>query len=263
VKRDARRDTEARTRRESEAQLKVLRDQIARLVTQNLELTQKIEVLEQEKAELGVDLIARSLVQATRTAQQAIAAEAGDGGGYTIPELEVTVRGLLSRRGSDVAVRFPRPEDRIGADQLTSLRMTVVQVPPLQLSEQVRNLADALEGAQAAFAGWDREPGSAAASETLTRLTHLLSLRERWGDEEFVASARALAEAAVRFADATARQVPRDRAESYRIAAQSLLGLTRRLSRARRASAEDLGRLAAGIQNLVRSHVALLGPRPR
>jgi hypothetical protein len=49
----------------------------------------------------------------------------------------------------------------------------------------------------------------------------------------------------VRFAEATAREVPPDWAESYRIAAQSLLGFTWSVSRTGRASAKDLGRLAA------------------
>lgn len=116
---------------ERERQLKLLRDQVALLISRNLELQRQVEELQREKAEMAVEAVAAGLVRALNAAEAAMAAEAPEGRRYMIPELQVMLRGFLVPRDQTVVLRLPRPEQSIAANQLGSIQMTVTQVPPL------------------------------------------------------------------------------------------------------------------------------------
>ena len=53
---------------EDQVQIKLLRDQIARLISQNLELRRQLDDFEREKTGLTIDEIGSVLIQAMRSA---------------------------------------------------------------------------------------------------------------------------------------------------------------------------------------------------
>jgi cell division septum initiation protein DivIVA len=243
----------------TEREVQALRDQVARLLSRNVELEEKIEVLQRERTELGVDEIARSLVAATRSAEQVIVDESADGRGYTIPRAEIAVRGLLSRRGDSVALRFPGAEERVGGDRLSSVSMVVAHVPAEARTPELDRLRDALERAQTAALAWDEAGGREAASAIASHATYLLALR-RWVGAEAVAGIKQLADAFARFGEAVARVLPAAERSRYLAASRTFSEVAARLAAAGRASAEDLTALAEAIEELV---VLLPGHRPR
>lgn len=168
----------------------------------------------------------------------------------------------------DVGVRVARRildrRQELGA--FTSLGQVagVPQVGPERFAEIVRalggptpegggpELARALEGAQAAFSAWDREPGTGAAQDVVARTTHLLANAQSWGDEEFVRTAHALAQAMAGFGEEISDEVGSERSEPFRAAADRLLESIRRLAEAGFATPADMERLGADVQRLTR-----------
>ncbi len=241
-------------------ELQDLRDQVARLLGRNLELAQKVEELERERVEVGVDDIARSVAGAARSAEQAMADEAAGGLRFTVPRVEVAVRGLVSVRENRVALRFPGVEERVGDDRLSSVSMVVAHVPMIAGGDDLVRLAEALARAQAAAAAWEPDRGREAAADIAARATHLLALQPGWGDAETVAGIASLADAFARLGEATGPVLPPDATRRYVAASKALSELAERLEAAGRASPDEFGSLAAPIGDLV---TALAMERPR
>jgi hypothetical protein len=231
----------------TERDVQELRDEVARLLSRNLELEEKIEVLQRDRTELAVEDIARSLVGSTRLAEQAMADESDGGVRYVIPRAEIAVRGLLSRRGDAVALRFPGAEDRVGGDRLSKVSMVVAHLPPTEPGP----LQVALERAQTTALAWRGRRGREAASAIATHATHLLALRPRWGDGETSAGLGQLAKALSRFGDAIAPELAPERRDRYRAASKALADVADRAAAVGRISDEELHLAAAAIEELV------------
>jgi len=106
-----------------------LRDQIARLITENLRLQERLREAERERNEVAVPAIAAALVRSIHEAEEAMAVEASGGVSYAIPELEVTLRGYVSQREEAVLLHLPRPELSIPPEHLGTVRMTAASIP--------------------------------------------------------------------------------------------------------------------------------------
>lgn len=241
-----------------EAQIKLLRDQIARLISRNLELQRQLDDLKRDRADLAIDEIAAAAVRSVRSAELALAEETGEGRRYTVSQLQTTLRGFLVQPGDRLALRLPLPENSVPPDHLGSLQMTFSQVPTAPPPDAEEALVATLEDAQAAFANWHREPGAAHARDVTARLTHLLSIRRQWGQESFVRAVHALADGALGFAHALGQgEIPRT-LQRYQAAAQRVSDVAKSLLEARRAVPKDMARMAAAVARLVRHYRTLL-----
>ncbi len=189
-----------------ERQVQLLRDQVARLLTRNLELERQLNALRQSTADFAVEAVAASLVQSVRTANQAMAAEASERQQYMVSELQTTLRALVSRQDDHVVLSLPRAEQPLPPEYLGSLQFTLSQVPTLLTPDREAELTAALEGAQAAILAWDREQGAVAAIDIAAQLTRLLDLRHSADKQEFARAARAFAAAANHFAQTLTHQ---------------------------------------------------------
>ena len=229
-----------------------LRNALATLMGRNIELEQRIETLERERNELGVDEMARSLVRSARVAAAEMSDAVADEPGvrYVIPRLDVEMRGIVGRRGDGFGIRFPGPEERSAAPALSTISMSVAHVPAPPVDREHERFRTGLEAAQATLSAWAPDRGRKAAGEIAAQSTHLLGLRSRWGDAETVAGIVALAEAFGRFetqASADLEPAARDRLAG---SAKALTALARRLSAAGRASPEDLDAIGSALAEL-------------
>jgi hypothetical protein len=234
----------------NEEDLARLRDAMAGLMGRNAELEQRIEILGQERDELGVDEVARSLIQAADLAEAAMADSSalGDQPGirYVIPELSVEMRGIVGRRGDGLGIRFPGSDEGLGAGALSTISMRVAHVPAAASSADAGfgRLSNGLEAAQASLARWDRDAGRAAAAEIVAQASYLLTLGPRSEDATAVAGIVALAVAIERFqtqAAGTLDPAVRDGAAG---SSERLSALARRLDQAGRVAPQD--RVAVG-----------------
>lgn len=236
-----------------DAEIAALRNALAELMGRNVELGQRIEALERERNELGVDEVARSLVRAAAAAEAGMVEAAEDDGAgvrFVIPRLDVEMRGIVGRRGDGFGIRFPSPEGPASAPALSTISMSVAHVPVPHADRAIERFRTGLEAVQASLARWDRDRGRAGAGDIVAEATHLLSLRSQWGDALTVAGIGALAEAIGRF-DTQARSeldaVGRDRLVA---SARALTALARRLGDAGQASPEDLAAAGSALVNL-------------
>lgn len=237
-----------------------LRNALATLIGRNVELEQRIETLERERNELGVDEVARSLVRSARVAAaemaDAGAEEDGPGVRYVIPRLDVAMRGIVGRRGDGFGIRFPGPEERASAPALLTISMSVAHVPAPPVDREHERFRTGLEAAQATLSAWTPDRGRKAAGEIAAQSTHLLSLRSRWGDAETVAGILALAEAFGRFETQASAELALPARDRLAASAKALSVLARRLRSAGRASADDLdavGSVLADLADAVRT----------
>jgi hypothetical protein len=231
-----------------------LRNALATLMGRNVELEQRIETLERERNELGVDEVARSLVRSSRVA----AAEMADAGAgedapgvrYVIPRLDVTMRGIVGRRGAGFGIRFPGPEERAAAPALSTISMSVAHVPAPPIDREHERFRAGLEAAQATLSAWAPDRGRKAAGEIAAQATHLLSLRLQWGDAETVAGIQALTEAFGRFGTQASAELDAAARDRFVGSAKTLSALARRIDSAGRASAEDLDAVGSALADL-------------
>jgi hypothetical protein len=231
-----------------------LRDALAGLMGRNIELEQRIETLERERNELGVDEVARSLVRAARAAEAGMAEgtanEDGPGVRFVIPRLDVAMRGIVGRRGDGFGIRFPGPEERAAAPVLSTISMTVAHVPAELADRGLERLRAGLEAVQATMSGWDRDRGRAASGDIAAQATRLFSLRAQWGDAETVAGIGALADALGRFGTQAGPELEPAAGDRYGASSRALSALTRRLGAVGRASADDLGAVGSILVDL-------------
>ena len=106
-----------------------LREQIARLITENLRLREQLREAERERNEVAVPAVAAALVRSIRAAEEAMSAESSGGITYSIPELEITLRGYVSAREETVLLQLPRAESSIPPEHLGSIRMKTSSIP--------------------------------------------------------------------------------------------------------------------------------------
>ena len=231
-----------------------LRQAIAGLVSRNVELEQQVERLAQERNELGLDEVARSLVRTARLAEAGMAEATADDGGpdvrYVIPRLDVSMRGVVGRRGDGFGIRFPGPEEGARAAALSTISMTVTQVPAQLRGHESDPLKAGLEAAQATLSRWDRHNGRTAADEIAAETTHVLSIRAQWPDAETVAGLQALAAAFERFDKQAAGELEPAARERCAEASRTLSDLARGLGVAGDASPEVRAAIGSALSDL-------------
>jgi hypothetical protein len=234
-------------------EIAALRDALAEQMGRNVELGQRIEALERERNELGVDEVARSLVRVAAAAEAGMVEAADDEGAgvrYVIPRLDVEMRGIVGRRGDGFGIRFPSPGGPIVAPALSTVSMSVAHVPAPPVDRALEGFRAGLEAVQASLARWDRDRGRAGAGDIVAQATRLLNLRSSWGDAMTVAGIGAMAEAIGRF-DAQARSelapVARDRLVA---SARALAVLARRMSDAGQGAPADLAETGSVLADL-------------
>ena len=237
-----------------DAEIAGLRDALAALMGRNVELEQRIETLERERNELGVDELAGSFARAVRVAEGAMAETSADDAGagvrLVIPRLDVTMRGIVGRRGDGFAFRFPGPEERTAAPALSTISMSVARVPVPPIDRELQGFGAGLEAAQAALSEWDRDNGRAAAGEITDEATHLVSLRSQWGDAATVAGIGALADAFARFDTLAGPELEPAAQDRHASSSKALSTLARRLRAEGRASPEDLALIGSALFDL-------------
>jgi hypothetical protein len=123
-----------------QALIKALRDQVARLITENLELRRQLEDLRRVKTDAPIANLAVSALNSIRSAEQTLADLAGDGPRYIISELEAEFKGVIAPQelaaqgttstGPALAFRVPLPEYGSAPGHLGSVRMTFEHIPP-------------------------------------------------------------------------------------------------------------------------------------
>lgn len=106
-----------------------LQEQIARLISENLRLREQLRQAERERNEVALPALAAALVHAIRTAEEAMAAESSGAVSYSIPELEITLRGYVSAREETVMLEVPRAESGIPSEHLGSIRLRTARIP--------------------------------------------------------------------------------------------------------------------------------------
>ena len=172
-------EVEEQLRREN----KILRDQIARLLAQKVDLQRQLEDLSRERAQTGVDAIVAALARSVRDADATLAAQADKGPRFTVSEVDATFRGSVVGTASGVALRLPVPEYGVQPGHLGSIRMSMSVIPPpvaapppawTSAPSPDERLRASLEQVQVSFSD-RRGAGQAAADDIVARTTSLLS----------------------------------------------------------------------------------------
>jgi uncharacterized protein YjbI with pentapeptide repeats len=244
--------------REEPSQVQLLRDQVSKHISRNLELQRRLEELEREKAEVAIEAVTAALVQAAHSGEAAMAVEAFGSRRYAISQLQATLRGSITLQDDSAVLRLPLSEQPIPIEQMGAIHLTVSQVPSGIPQDAALALAEALEGAQASFNAWDQEPGVAAARGVATQATRLLVIRQRWGQEEFVQAVRAFAAEVVNFAEALTYEGFPESMEAFEASANRLLNLTQALVQARLVTTADIGRLATIVAQVTQRYEAIV-----
>jgi hypothetical protein len=224
-------------------QLKLLRDQVARLISRNQELQERIVSLERERAEMALPDLVSALVESMQSAEAVLAAEMPDRR-YTIPQFHAALRGFITRQGDTLAFRLPAADEAGRSDQMGSLQLTLGRIPATATDQNVKALRAALETAQSEFSGWNRRYGAAAANDVVERSTHLFAISGSWGEKEFVRAAEELAASLGRFAQALAGRVPEDRLQMFMAAVSGFEGVVKGAVSRGQATREEVGRIA-------------------
>jgi len=232
--------------------IKLLRDQVARLISRNLELERQLEDLKRAKADTGIESLAGTVVRSVQSAQQAMADETPGGLRYVVSELETTFRGILLQVEDRLVLRLPLPENGVRPGHLSTLRMSLAQVPQSVLPEAASKLSTALERAQLLFSGWTRRAGAKIAGELQVLLTCLLATPKPWEGEGFVRNMQGLAATIDRLSITLTRKKPPRVRQGVRGPTGAFLEMTKRLRQEQALQAEDAENLAASLEGLVR-----------
>lgn len=262
------------TKNALEDEVQRLRNQVANLLTRNLELQRRLEEFEREKTGVTLDDLAVSLVRSLRSAEAAMAEEAGNDRRYTISEMQTSLRGFLTRQDNDLTLRLPRPEIQAPPDNLGSLQFTLRQVSPPVASapglsaqtssahvsaESLLALSQALEAMQTAFLISPSKRVAAAADQVVTLATNLLANLRQLGEGKPAAFLRDLQ--ALALAQQAVAAMPtgkRGKAiESLRGATDQLTELTASLLSQGKLTGGDLTALATALE-LVTNHYKTL-----
>jgi hypothetical protein len=158
-----------------------LRDEVARLVTKNIALEEELRALRATVAEIGLGEVGRSTAASLSRANAALAAEAPPGSPrWTVAEMSAEVRGVLTARGEEIALRVPLAEQPVPAEQLGAVRLTLRQSPRAATTPSVApsdiSLRDAVARLQATAGRWPAGRGTAAAQRIVEQATMVLGL---------------------------------------------------------------------------------------
>jgi hypothetical protein len=220
------------------------------MMSRNVELEERIEALEQERRELGIEQVARSAVRAADAAEAAMAAEAREAGTvrYVVPRLEVNVAGLVGRRDEGIGLRFPGVEERADANTMSRFSLAIAHVPLRVTASSF--LRPALEAIQAAAAGWEREEGGTAALGLAAQATRLLEVSMTASEEEVALAIVPLVEASAAFVRSAAPAMAGDTRKRVESAVRRLTGLSEEVRATGQASAEAVREIAGALAEL-------------
>jgi hypothetical protein len=269
-----------------ERENKILREQIARLIGQKLELQRQLEDLRRTRSDVSVESLAVVVGNALQSAEQALNEAVDDGQRLTLSQLHTSFRGILMQQDDHLTLRLPLPEYAVSADQLGTLQMGFAGVPTLPVSNVMDELASALERVQVAFMelevffahhgkttchctflcsllprwivnevskywGGFYRYGAVLAREIVARTTHLLATREQWEEENLLSSLNLLADTFIKLGKVLPHQMPSEDVKAYQRSAHTLELLTQQTGFLY-AIAQVLGSIAALIERFVR-----------
>jgi hypothetical protein len=235
-----------------ELQLKLLRDQVARLITENLELRRQLVDLQRARTDASIESLANSTVRSLRLAENQINIEAQDDKRYAISELETSFRGMLLPRNDSLDFRAPIPEYDTLSGHLSTIHMTFVNVPVLPSPPSAgQSFLPLLERIQAEFLNWERGEGNREANEIVAQTTYLLSMSLTWTSAEFRKGMLKLAETLVRFGKTIQQALPPIVVVSYQQAAANLLQLVQSLVEKGSLEPEELKKLSAALEQII------------
>jgi hypothetical protein len=246
----------------TEEELQALRNQIARLIGEKVQLENRVIELERDRAEMAVEGLAAAGVRSVRSAEEAMAAEA-PGTNFRIPELELTVRGYVAAREGVVLFRLPRPELTVPPEHLGTVRMLAVEVPSPSITPQQTervpepsSLATALENVRTTFETWKPLAGRVAARDIAKRATELSKESHNLSSAAAQKALSGLSAAAGRFGRSLALFAGKKKAAPFQASVQKLAGFLKE-------SARDPGSLAETIRDLLRCVAAAEPKRSR
>src|SRR5438034_1267017 len=171
---------------DTETQIRLFREQIAQLISENLDLNRQLEDLKQQRADIPVESIAAAAIRSVRSAERTIAEQVPEGNRYIMPQLQTSLRGFVLQSAGALALRLPFPEHAVPSDLLGTLDMTIAQVPPAMpalppgVFAPTTPLVAALENAQNMFARWKLRRGAIASRRFVDGVTQLLSMQPFW-----------------------------------------------------------------------------------
>jgi hypothetical protein len=229
--------------------VKQLRDQVARLISDKLELQRQLEDLRRTKADAPISNLASGAAQSVRLAEQAMAEESDPQAHYIISEMEASFQGVVVSQAEELALRLPLPEYGVDPGHLGYIRMTLAHIPitpqPAQPSG-VDQLAAGLENVQAAFLRWERRGGARAAQQVVDQITQLLAARSTWQAPDILQNLTRLAETAQQAVKAAGASLAPAQAAAARLG-ESLQDP----SAAGRLTEADLLQIAGALEELV------------
>ncbi len=248
------------------SEVKLLRDEIARLLTVNIDLRRQLEDLRRERSETPVESLAAAVAQSLRAAQAALVADAGEAAPhYTISDIDATFRGIVVGTPTSLALRLPMPEYGVLPGHLGSIRMALAAAPPPAGSpaptvkvppSPATRMAAALDSLQTAMGSWPAGRGATAARDMVTRTTQLLGAGNAWDDPETLAeSAAAIGTTLRRLAKAVEAPKGASRAvpHRYQEAAGWLLDIARAVRAGQTPPADALAGIAAAAEHVSRA----------
>lgn len=231
--------------------VKTLRDQLARLISQNLELRQRVENLEQEKADVAIKQIAASLAHSLQEAQEVIGAEDQGQHTYVISQMHTNLRGFITAGAQgDLVLTLARPEQLVQPESLASLFVNISRAPTLSSEGTFRSLAEALQDVQSVVDLWSREFSSMEAQEIVAYLTRLLGTSTHWNTTSFLRTFQVLASTVVNFGKLISDRAAPESLTTYRARAEDLLKMTDRLVEEGHASRADIASLANQLRHI-------------
>lgn len=235
----------------TEEEVQALRNQIARLIGEKVELQNRVIELERDRAEMAVEGLAAAGIRSVRSAEETMAAEA-PGTNFRIPELELTVRGYVAARDGVVLFRLPRPELTVPPEHLGTLRMLAVEVPLASKTPQQPErvpvpspLATVLDDVRTMFGTWKPLVGRAAARDIAKRATELSKESHNLSSVAAQKALSGLSSAAGRFGRSLVLFAGKKKAAPFQASVQ-------KLASALKETAQDPGSLAETIRELVR-----------
>ena len=260
-------------------QIKELRDEVARLISENLELERQLEDLRRAKTDASVDALAASAINSIRQAEEAFAELSTDGSRYVISELQTRYQGVIVPQGEHLGFRVPLPEYGSAPGHLGMVQMTFNHTPPPASAPSspapptptiTRNrLSAALEQTQLSLINWPRQSGVRIAGKMVDLLTHLLggALND---PTALVEDVRQLRELLAAFSDAIRLEKPPEAMRAFRTALKQLNTSLAGLDPAAGVVDEKIAGLAASVEQLnqslsafVNSIVGFVQPQPR
>ena len=248
-------------------QIKELRDQVARLISENLELERQLEDLRRAKTDASVEALAAGAINSLRQAEEAFAELSTDGSRYVISELQTRYQGVIVPQGDRLAFRVPLPEYGSAPGHLGMVQMTFNHTPPPAGTPsspappsptiERNRLSAALEQTQLSLINWSRPSGARIAEKMVDLLTHLLGSALN-DPSALVEDANQLRELLAAFSDAIRPEKPPEAVRAYRTALKQLNTTMAGLDPAAGVMDEKVAGLAAAVEQLNHSLAAFV-----